>query len=61
TYFLNADPQVSCPELNDSKWITMCIYNVVVLGPVGVVVVMATNDKPEINYALESGMLILVT
>ncbi|CAL1527214.1 unnamed protein product, partial [Lymnaea stagnalis] len=53
--------QVSCPELNDSKWIALCIYNVVVLSPVGVVVVMATEDKPEINYALESSMILLVT
>ncbi|KAH9508642.1 hypothetical protein Btru_049497 [Bulinus truncatus] len=53
--------KVSFPELNDSKWIALCIYNVVVLGPVGVVVVMATEEKPEINYALESSMIFLVT
>ncbi|XP_059152389.1 gamma-aminobutyric acid type B receptor subunit 2-like [Physella acuta] len=53
--------KVSCPELNDSKWIALCIYNVVVLSPVGLVVVMATEDKPEVNYALESCILILIT
>nr|KAI8758587.1 gamma-aminobutyric acid type B receptor subunit 2 [Biomphalaria glabrata] len=53
--------KVTCPELNDSKWIALCIYNVVVLSPVGVVVVMATSDKPEINYALEASMVTLIT
>ncbi|KAH9508643.1 hypothetical protein Btru_049498 [Bulinus truncatus] len=52
---------VSFPELNDSKWIALCIYHVIVLAPVSVVVVMATEDKPEINYALESSMMFLVT
>ncbi|KAK0056690.1 gamma-aminobutyric acid type B receptor subunit 2 [Biomphalaria pfeifferi] len=53
--------KVSFPELNDSKWIALCIYNVVVLGPVSVFVVMATEDKPQVNYALESSMIFLVT
>ncbi|KAK0056695.1 gamma-aminobutyric acid type B receptor subunit 2 [Biomphalaria pfeifferi] len=53
--------KVTCPELNDSKWIALCIYNVIVLSPVGVVVVMATSDKPEINYALEASMVTLIT
>ncbi|KAH9508641.1 hypothetical protein Btru_049496 [Bulinus truncatus] len=53
--------KVTCPELNDSKWIALCIYNVVVLGPIGVVVIMATEDKPEMNYALEATMIILIT
>ncbi|KAH9508640.1 hypothetical protein Btru_049494 [Bulinus truncatus] len=53
--------KVTCPELNDSRWIALCIYNVVVLCPIGVVVVIATVDKPEVNYALEASMTILVT
>ncbi|XP_005093535.3 probable G-protein coupled receptor 156 [Aplysia californica] len=53
--------KVSLPQLNESKWIALCIYNVVVLSPVGVVVVMATDSKPEMSYSLEAAILILVT
>ncbi|GFO40221.1 gamma-aminobutyric acid type b receptor subunit 2 [Plakobranchus ocellatus] len=53
--------KVYIPELNDSKRIGMCIYNVVVLCPVGVVVVMATEKKPSVNFVLESTIIILVT
>ncbi|CAG5114620.1 unnamed protein product [Candidula unifasciata] len=61
TYLAIQTRKVTFPDLNDSKWIALCIYNVVVLGPIGIVVVMVTEDKPEINYVLEAGMLILVT
>ncbi|XP_005111176.1 gamma-aminobutyric acid type B receptor subunit 2 [Aplysia californica] len=53
--------KVSLPELNDSKWIALCIYNVVVLAPISVVVVLATDSKPEVNYALRVAMLLLIT
>ncbi|KAK3764034.1 hypothetical protein RRG08_011405 [Elysia crispata] len=56
----NESQQVSCPELNDSKWIGVRIYHVVVLCPLAVVVVMATENSPDTN-ALETSSSILVT
>lgn len=46
--------QVSIPELNDSRWIGMCIYNVVLLGSLGAILVMGTDQTPAVTYLMKS-------
>jgi len=54
---------VTIPALNDSKYIGMSVYNVVVLAIIGVTVAMALNGSMhhEIPYAISSLCLILGT
>lgn len=46
--------KVSIPELNDSRWIGMCIYNVVLLGSLRAILVMGTHQTPEMTYLTDS-------
>lgn len=54
-------PQTAIPELNDSRWIGLCIYNVVVLGSVGVILVLGTRQAPHVTYVVESAIVIAGT
>ncbi|PVD27946.1 hypothetical protein C0Q70_10522 [Pomacea canaliculata] len=46
--------KVSIPELNDSRWVGMCIYNVVLLGSLRAILVMGTHQTPEMTYLTDS-------
>ncbi|XP_070188876.1 gamma-aminobutyric acid type B receptor subunit 1-like [Littorina saxatilis] len=52
---------VHYPELNDSKFIGMCIYNVALLSIPAVVVGMALDPGVDLKYALSSGLVLLGT
>ncbi|XP_025098712.1 gamma-aminobutyric acid type B receptor subunit 1-like [Pomacea canaliculata] len=53
--------KTAIPELNDSRWIGLCIYNVVVLGSVGVILVLGTRQAPHVTYVVESAIVIAGT
>ncbi|XP_070188881.1 gamma-aminobutyric acid type B receptor subunit 2-like [Littorina saxatilis] len=46
--------KMTIPELNDSRWVGLCIYNVVVLGSLGTILVLGTSQTPHVNYLLMS-------
>ena len=48
-------------ELNDSRWVGLCIYNVVVLGSLGAILVLGTRQSPHVAYLLESIVVIVGT
>ncbi|KAL8581525.1 hypothetical protein ACOMHN_042917 [Nucella lapillus] len=51
--------KVTIPELNDSRWVGLCIYNVVVLGSLGAILILGTRQPPDVTYLLES-LIVLV-
>ena len=53
--------QVHYPELNDSKLIGMCIYNVALLSVPAVVVNLALNPGLDLQYAITSSLVLLGT
>ena len=53
--------QVHYPELNDSKLIGMCIYNVALLSIPAVVVNLALNPGLDLQYAITSSLVLLGT
>jgi gamma-aminobutyric acid type B receptor len=52
---------MSIPELNDSRWIGMCIYNVIVMGGVGAILVLGTRQDNDVLYILSSVIVIVGT
>ncbi|XP_013398211.1 gamma-aminobutyric acid type B receptor subunit 2-like isoform X1 [Lingula anatina] len=46
--------RVFVPELNDSKYLGMCIYNTCVLCGVGASVAMIVSERPAITFAFSS-------
>ena len=54
-------PQMTITELNDSRWVGLCIYNVVVLGSLGAILVLGTRQSPHVAYLLESTIVIVGT
>ena len=54
-------PQMTITELNDSRWVGLCIYNVVVLGSLGAILVLGTRQQPHVAYLLESVIVIVGT
>ncbi|ELT89459.1 hypothetical protein CAPTEDRAFT_22458, partial [Capitella teleta] len=50
---------VNLPGLNDSKFIGMCVYNVVVLCVVGITVSLVMRDKQTVTYAFQASCMIL--
>ncbi|XP_041352632.1 gamma-aminobutyric acid type B receptor subunit 1-like [Gigantopelta aegis] len=51
--------KVTIPELNDSKEIGLCIYNVVVLSALGIVVPFLPENHLNIKYGLGCGLIII--
>ena len=58
TYMLS---QVHIEALNDSQFIGMCLYNVVVLSAVGLTLNLILDDQPALLYGITSGVLIIGT
>ena len=54
---------VTIPALNDSKYIGMSVYNVVVLGIIGLVVTFAFDGSTHhvVPYAISSSCVIVCT
>ena len=52
---------MTIPALNDSQYIGMCIYNVVILSTLGVILAFVLDNQVQIRYALISGLLIFGT
>lgn len=52
---------MTIPALNDSHYIGMCIYNVMVLSVLGVVLGFVLQDQVTLNYTLTSAFLLLGT
>ncbi|XP_025092635.1 gamma-aminobutyric acid type B receptor subunit 1-like isoform X2 [Pomacea canaliculata] len=53
--------KTSIPELNDSRWIGMCIYNVVVLGSLGIIFTLTTTQPPHVNFLIQSVIVFAAT
>ena len=53
--------QVTIPALNDSNLIGMCLYNVVILGGVGLTLTLLLEEREVLRYGVMSGCLILGT
>ncbi|ELU13426.1 hypothetical protein CAPTEDRAFT_196516 [Capitella teleta] len=53
--------KVKVEALNDSKYIGLCIYNVVVLTVMGVAVQYVSNDAINVSYGFTSGLILLGT
>ena len=53
--------QVTIPALNDSQFIGMCIYNVVVLSVMGVVLAYVLILHVTLHYIVTSVILVLGT
>ena len=53
--------QVHYPELNDSKFIGMCIYNVALLSIPAVVLGVALDPGIDLRYAIGSTLVLLGT
>ena len=51
--------QVTIPALNDSNLIGMCLYNVVILGGVGLTLTLLLEEREVLRYGVMSGCLIL--
>ena len=52
---------VSIPALNDSKYIGLSIYNVVVLCIVGVLMTLFVNNQIDVSYALIASFIVFCT
>ena len=52
---------MNIPDLNDSQYIGMCVYNVTVLSILGVVLLFALGQQVELQYALVSAFIIFGT
>ena len=52
---------MTIPALNDSQYIGMCIYNVVVLSLLGVVLALVLSHQVELSYIFTSSFLIFGT
>ncbi|EDV22406.1 expressed hypothetical protein [Trichoplax adhaerens] len=52
---------VSIPALNDSKYIGLSIYNVVVLCVVGVLITIFVNNQVDISFALIASFIVFCT
>ncbi|ELT94338.1 hypothetical protein CAPTEDRAFT_192959 [Capitella teleta] len=50
---------VNLPGLNDSKFVGMCVYNVVVLCVVGITVSLVMKDKQTVTYAFQASCMFL--
>lgn len=48
---------VSIPGLNDSRFIGMCVYNVVIMCAVGVTVTLALPERNDIRYAFQAACI----
>ena len=53
--------QVSVPALNDSRFIGISVYNVVLLCAVGVPMAVIPNSKPEISFGMMSAVILFCT
>ena len=53
--------QIKVEELNDSKYIGMCIYNVVILSIMGVAINYLVSGRINISYAFTSIIIIAGT
>ena len=52
---------MALPELNDSRWVGLCIYNVVVLGSLGAILVLGTRQPHHVAYLLHSTLVLVGT
>ena len=50
--------KVTVAALNDSQYIGMAVYNVVILGVVGVPVIIILSDQINPTFALTAGFII---
>nr|KAG5705051.1 hypothetical protein BaRGS_018781 [Batillaria attramentaria] len=48
---------MTIPELNDSRWVGLCIYSVVVLGLLGAIHVLVGRPTPDTSYILSSALV----
>lgn len=53
--------QVHYPELNDSKFIGLCIYNVALLSILAVVVTLTVDSSLNLRHLLNSTLVLLGT
>ncbi|XP_077997881.1 gamma-aminobutyric acid type B receptor subunit 2-like [Glandiceps talaboti] len=53
--------KVSIPALNDSRYIGMCIYNIVILSTLGAPIAYVLRYQPGVAYAITSVLVILGT
>jgi gamma-aminobutyric acid type B receptor len=53
--------QVSIPALNDSKYIGMSVYNVVIMCVCGAAVSVVINDQPTSSFVIISFFIIFCT
>ena len=54
-------PKVSIPALNDSRFIGISVYNVVLLCAVGVPVSFFTNTHPTVSFSLICAVILFCT
>lgn len=52
---------ISIPELNDSRYIALSVYNIVVLSTIGVISTQLSPAKLDGSYAIIAGLIIFCT
>ena len=53
--------QVAIPALNDSKYIGMSVYNVVILSSIGAAVSLLIYDDPPLLFIFTSSLVLFCT